>query len=148
MKPGCLPDSLTHIVFGRRFNQPLAPGVLPAHLVKLKFGYNMCDNNSYIFDHETYGSKFNQPLNLDTLPNSLTHLCFAFRSSFDQPIATRTMISETNARNCLNILFSNDYRLYLCEAKYPDVQTWIYGSLNSSTIRNTATNIDTKQFIF
>ena len=148
LKPGCFPDSLTHIVFGRVYNQLLTPGVLPPHLVKLKFGYNMCDDN-YIQSINSFGSFFDQPLPFDMLSNSLTHLCFAIRSSFNQPIIAVSRPRGTDVRSCLNVIFGRDYRLYLCEPKYPDVLVHIYTTLTGDTVSNEfQTDIDTKQFNF
>ena len=64
-KSSILPNSLTHLQFGKYFNQPVDN--LPSGLTQLIFG-------KY--------SDFNQPV--DNLPNSLTHLTFG--DDFHQPV--------------------------------------------------------------
>jgi len=61
-----LPESLTHLIFGRYFNQVLSVGTLPFSLTRLEFGKH-----------------FNQPLWDQVLPPSLTCLKFTKNSLFN-----------------------------------------------------------------
>ena len=62
-----LPPKLTHLTFGRWFNQPLDNVTLPPTLTHLTFGY-----------------RFNQPLDNVTLPPTLTHL--TLHASYDRQL--------------------------------------------------------------
>ena len=64
---GALPQSLTHLAFGPRFNRDVGRGALPENLTHLTFGY-----------------RFNQDVSRGALPQSLTHLTFGFE--FDQDV--------------------------------------------------------------
>jgi len=75
LKEGDLPDSLTSLTFGEKFNPfDLASmvGSLPRGLTKLKFG-----------------RMFNCPLNPDFLPSSLVSLCFG--DQYDQPLCEHSL---------------------------------------------------------
>jgi hypothetical protein len=83
-----LPESITHILFGTGFNQPLGKHLLPyTCLTHITFGisYNLpinADELPSTITHLTFGSLFNQPVN--NLPSSLEHLSFG--SFFNQPV--------------------------------------------------------------
>jgi hypothetical protein len=61
------PNTLKRLTFGREYNLPITPGVLPASLQELKFGL-----------------LFNQHLVMGSLPLSLKYL--AFHDEYDEPI--------------------------------------------------------------
>jgi surface protein len=69
-----LPDSVTHLTFGRQFNQPIAVDVLPLGLT-----------------HLTFGADFNQPIGENVLPKTLTHLTFGYWSKFNKPIGQNVL---------------------------------------------------------
>lgn len=64
-----LPPALTHLTFGRDFDQPLGVGVLPAGLLQL-----------------TFGDCFDQPLGVGVLPASLLQLTFGADSKFNRSL--------------------------------------------------------------
>ncbi len=61
-----IPASVTHLTFGRYFNQPINIGTIPANVTHLSF----CE-------------KFNQPIYPGTIPANVTHLSFG--QDFNQP---------------------------------------------------------------
>ncbi|GAM25588.1 hypothetical protein SAMD00019534_087630 [Acytostelium subglobosum LB1] len=62
-----LPNTLTHLETGYKFNQPIGPGTLPQSLTSLKLGVS-----------------FNKPIGPGVLPESLKHLALSI--SFNQPV--------------------------------------------------------------
>ena len=70
-----LPNSTTHLIFGRHFNQ--RADKLPSSSTHLTFGYNFnqeVNNLPLSLTHLTFGYNFNQEV--DNLPPKLTHLTF------------------------------------------------------------------------
>ncbi len=65
--PGAIPNSVTHIDFGRYFNKPLEIGAIPESVTHIIFRF-----------------KFNQPLYPGVIPNNVTHLIF--ENGFDQKL--------------------------------------------------------------
>ncbi|GAM21967.1 hypothetical protein SAMD00019534_051420 [Acytostelium subglobosum LB1] len=61
---GGLPHSITHLVLGDKYNQPIIKGALPQSLLIL-----------------TFGNEFNQMIAPDTLPDSITRLTFGVQPS-------------------------------------------------------------------
>ena len=90
-KSSILPNSLTHLKFGKFFNQPVDK--LPNSLINLEFGFEFnqsVDNLPNTLTYLKFGQYFNQPVTYQTeisqngksptlLPNSLTHLVFGSR---------------------------------------------------------------------
>lgn len=78
------PIQLTHISFGRDFNQQFVP---TNNLKFIVFGSNF--NQPIIFPNDSqlthlfFGTWFNQPI---ILPDNLTHLNFEYLSNFNRPI--------------------------------------------------------------
>src|SRR5690606_15053083 len=79
-----IPEGVTHLTFGYRFNRPINDSI-PSSVTHLTFGDNF---NQSINDaipssvtHLTFGWNFNQPIN-DCIPSSVTHLTFG--NNFNQ----------------------------------------------------------------
>ena len=75
------PEGITHLVFGRDFNQVVND--LPDTITHLTFGWDFnqsVDNLPKSITHLTFGSHFNQLVN--NLPSSITHLTFS--NNFNQ----------------------------------------------------------------
>ncbi|KYQ90352.1 hypothetical protein DLAC_08967 [Tieghemostelium lacteum] len=72
------PKSLTTLIFGINYDQPIR-GSLPPTLTNLEFGYKF---NQFIYPNDiplsvislTYGEYFNRPLNTDSIPPSVKYL--------------------------------------------------------------------------
>jgi len=76
-----LPDNLTHLTFGKNFDQPLGGKCFPKTLTYLKFGeafnYSIAPNILPVgLTHLIFGDDYNQLILKNTLPISLTHLVF------------------------------------------------------------------------
>ena len=78
-----LPNSLTHLIFGWKFNQDMR-NALPNSIIHLTFGYcfnkdvsNLPNSITYL----TFGRSFNQ--DVSNLPNSITHLIFDWKFNQD-----------------------------------------------------------------
>jgi hypothetical protein len=81
--PRNLPNSITHLTFGYRFNQQI--NNLPNSITHLSFGYAFNQLVNYLpnsITHLNFGNSFNQ--SVDYLSKSITHLTFGFR--FNQPV--------------------------------------------------------------
>ena len=59
LENGIIPNSVTHLIFGEKFNQGLRPGDIPSSVTYLEFGYN-----------------FNQGLRAGDIPNGVVSLFF------------------------------------------------------------------------
>ena len=80
-----IPDYITHLTFGNRFNQPINDLEKLIYLTHLTFdhGFNQpIKNLPGTITHLTFKGYFNQPIN--TLPDTITHLTFG--DYFDQQI--------------------------------------------------------------
>ena len=80
LEKGLLPPNLTHLTFGKYFNQSIIvpPGVLPEKLTHLTF---VADPRA---SHFSRGKVFDGPLVPGIFPESLTHLSFGH--VFNQPL--------------------------------------------------------------
>jgi hypothetical protein len=88
-QPVYIPDHVTHVVFGENFNQPVYPGNLPIGLTHLTFGREFnhaIEPHTFplTVSHITFGLLFNKPLVVDNFPPSVTHLTFG--DHFDHPV--------------------------------------------------------------
>jgi hypothetical protein len=90
-----VPRSVTTLLFGSQFNQPLDVGALPQSLTELTFGHTFNQTiGANILPRSltslTFGARFNQPIRSNVLPQSLTRLVFAWKyecgNGFDQLI--------------------------------------------------------------
>lgn len=79
IKPGVIPNGVSHVTFGFNYNQPLEPGIIPStvtHVIfvfqfnkKLKIG-----DIPFGVTHLTMSHCYNQTFEKDVLPESLVHL--------------------------------------------------------------------------
>eukprot|EP01133_Synstelium_polycarpum_P012501 gene12501-14674_t len=88
--PGVLPEGLTSLTFGHDFNQAIAPGVLPAALTSLTFGddFDQAIAPGVLPSGLTsliFGFLFNKQIKSGVLPDGLTSLTFGYL--FNKPIA-------------------------------------------------------------
>ncbi|AGF85767.1 FNIP repeat-containing protein [Moumouvirus goulette] len=89
IKPGVIPNNVTSLNFGNEFNQPLEQGCIPNSVIFLELGdrFNHPIKPGVIPNNVTsliFGSYFNQPLEQGCIPNSVINLKFGF--DFDQPL--------------------------------------------------------------
>lgn len=94
-----LPDKLTHLIFGDNFNQPVN---LPNELIYLIFGdeFNQSINLPDKLIHLYFGNNFNKPIKLT---NNLTYLEFGY--FFNQ-----TLILTDNLTH---LIFGHDYDQFI-----------------------------------
>jgi hypothetical protein len=84
-----IPESVTHLTFGHRFDQPFVKGSIPESVTHLTFGY--CFDQPLVkgsipesVTQLTFRGDFNQTLVKGSIPESVTHL--TFRGCFNQPL--------------------------------------------------------------
>ena len=103
--PNCIPNSVTHLIFGYYFNQPLLPNIIPNNVT-----------------HLTFGENFNQQLLPNCIPNSVTHLTFKFRfnqsllnitSNLDELYLSEIFIKQLSHNFKKLYLINNDDEKYL-----------------------------------
>jgi len=71
----CLPSSVTHLTFGKHFNQPIESRKMLSHIA---FDEQLFENGiPATITHLTFGDNFNQPIKY-CLPPSVTHLKFGY----------------------------------------------------------------------
>jgi len=98
-----IPPLVTHIIFGWSFDRPIKDSIPPS-VTHLTFGY--CFNQSIegciptSVTHLTFGDRFNKTIK-DCLPSSITHLTFG--NAFDQVIKNRIPQSVTH------LIFGNKF---------------------------------------
>jgi len=100
-----LPQNLTHLTLGDRFNQSIGRYVLPPSLthLTLRDGFNQSIGRYVLppsLTHLRFGDGFNQSIGQDVLPPSLTHL--EFGKQFNQPLAQGLL---SNLPNLLHLEF-------------------------------------------
>ena len=105
--PTLLPNSLTHLIFGHEFNQPVDN--LPQSLTYLKFEWDFnqpVDNLPESLIYLSFGENFNQTV--DNLPNSLTDLEFGYH--FNHPV-------DNLPQSLTHLKFGNDFNqlLIICQ---------------------------------
>jgi hypothetical protein len=107
IKPGVIPEGVTHIVFGYIYDQPLEKGVIPstAKNVKFVFRFNQklkLGDIPFGVTHLFTGHCYNQTFEKDVLPNSIIHLDvgFFFRGNRNKGYIPTSITSGT-ILNCL-----------------------------------------------
>jgi phage-related protein len=108
MSSGDMPKNLTHLTFGRFFNQDVR-NRLPPNLTHLTFDWNfdqdIRNGLPTTLTHLTFGDDFNQDVR-NGLPDNLTHLTFAY--SFNQDI--RNGLPDTLTHLKFGNRFNQDVR--------------------------------------
>ncbi|GAM25072.1 hypothetical protein SAMD00019534_082470 [Acytostelium subglobosum LB1] len=98
---GVLPNNITSLTFGNKFNQHIKPDTLPQSLVQL-----------------TFGVSYNQPLEVGLLPANLTVLVFG--SVFDQSIPKGSL-----PPNLKSLTFGRVYRQFIKHDVLPPALTYL-----------------------
>lgn len=85
LRNGCIPDSVTHLIFGDSFNQPLEKGCIPDGVTDLMFGqsFNQELDIGHIPDsvvRVTFGTCFNQAPEKCHMPSSLDTIIYRDRN--------------------------------------------------------------------
>lgn len=100
LKPGAIPSSVTHIVFGCPDNQKMIPNIIPSSVTHLTFhnSFNRMLPKGVIpssVKHVVFGDEFNRQICAQTFPHGLTHLCFG--RDFNQPIRSKCIPSTVES---------------------------------------------------
>lgn len=85
LRNGCIPDNVTHLIFGDSFNQPLEKGCIPDGVTDLMFGqsFNQKLDIGHIPDsvvRVTFGTCFNQAPEKCHMPSSLDTIIYRDRN--------------------------------------------------------------------
>eukprot|EP01132_Coremiostelium_polycephalum_P007744 gene7744-9524_t len=105
LKPGHLPDSITHLDLGNQFNQPIDIGGLPSSIKNLKLGklFNQ-DIKVGIFpigiQQIEFGERFDKTLPVDVFPSSLISLILGV--SFKQELTIGSLPPGLKKLDILN----------------------------------------------
>lgn len=103
---GSIPSSVTDLNLGKRYNQPLMPGSLPPALQKLNLGdqFNKPLATGVIPPQVAtlvFGDTYNHPLNVGVIPSSVTDLTIgrAFEESLDKDVIPIS-VQSLSIRGC------------------------------------------------
>lgn len=122
----CLPSSLTHLKFGDRFNQPVDNLRLPSSLTHLTFGCRCAEFNQPVDNlrlppsllHLEFGYNFNQPIDKLILPESLIRLTFG--AYFNQ------CLDNVKFPSSLRLLYLGGYNLPVDNLRFPESLTSLH----------------------
>ena len=98
LKANMLPESVTHLAFGAKFNQPIKADMFPGGLTHLALGEKFnetidIDALPQTLRHVIFGAKFNKPIKAGMLSDGLTHLTLgeAFNETIDIDALPQTL---------------------------------------------------------
>ena len=134
-KPGCIPTSVTHLVFGDHFNKNI-DGLIPSSVTHLTFGKNFCKSIRNIpssITHLILGEHFQCMINI---PFSVTHLTLEnYRGSLTNlpSSVTHLVIHENYSREIpTTVKFISHERLPMYDESLREFEVEIPNLINDS----------------